>query len=111
MSASKNSPLILATFVALAAIGAAMPVPAAAQYMGPPPVISVQTEMAAHPRIVAAIRQLQGVYQELQAAPDDFGGNKGQAMYDVQRAIHSLKRALFYRLRMDDAAIDQLVIN
>ena len=42
----------------------------------------------------------------LEAAPDDFGGNKAAAVADTHRAIHSLKRALYYRLKMDDAAID-----
>jgi hypothetical protein len=42
----------------------------------------------------------------LEAAPDDFGGNKAAAIADTRKAIHSLKRALYYRLKMDDAAID-----
>jgi hypothetical protein len=44
----------------------------------------------------------------LQAAPDDFGGNKGNAIRDTQAAIHSLKKALYYRLKMDDAAIEKV---
>jgi hypothetical protein len=110
MSAIKKNTLTFAFIGALAAIGpAALPAPAMAQDMGPPPGYTVQSEVAAHPRIVAAIRELQATYRDLQAAPDDFGGNKGQAMADLGRAIHSLKRALFFRLRMDDAALDRLV--
>lgn len=82
--------------------------PAPPPYWGPPG-ISPQSEERAHPRIVWAIRQLQVVYRDLQAAPDNFGGNKAQAMADVVQAIHSLKRALYYRLRMDDQALDQLL--
>ncbi|MGO8857395.1 MAG: hypothetical protein ACLQO1_17045 [Steroidobacteraceae bacterium] len=37
------------------------------------------------------------------------------AMYalpaDTEKAIHSLKKALYYRLKMDDAAIDRAVID
>ena len=62
--------------------------------------------MAAHPRIVDAIRRMQEAYALLEQAPDDFGGNKAQAMNDTRVAIHSLRRALFYRLRWDDAQID-----
>jgi hypothetical protein len=68
--------------------------------------LSIQSERAAHPRLVEAIRLLQDGLRELEAAPDDFGGNKAAAIADTHRAIHSLKRALYYRLKMDDAALD-----
>jgi hypothetical protein len=42
----------------------------------------------------------------LEAAPDDFGGNKAAAIRDTRAAIHSLKKALYFRLHMDDAALD-----
>jgi hypothetical protein len=71
------------------------------------PALSVQSERAAHPRIVAAIREMQEALRELEAAPDDFGGNKAVAMADTRRAIHSLKKALYFRLKMDDQAIDR----
>jgi hypothetical protein len=70
------------------------------------PQLSIESERAAHPRLVEAIRLLQDGLKELEAAPDDFGGNKAAAITDTRRAIHSLKRALYYRLKMDDAAID-----
>jgi len=70
------------------------------------PVLTIQSERAAHPRLVAAINQMQTALREMEAAPDDFGGNKAVAIADTRRAIHSLKRALYYRLRLDDAAID-----
>jgi hypothetical protein len=44
----------------------------------------------------------------LEAAPGDFGGNKAAAIADDRAAIHSLKKALYYRLHMDDAAIDNV---
>src|ERR1700675_4133840 len=69
--------------------------------------LTVQSERAAHPRIVEAINNMQNALREMEAGPDDFGGNKSAAMQDTRRAIHSLKKALYYRLKMDDAAIDR----
>jgi hypothetical protein len=74
---------------------------------GADPALSVQSERAAHPRIVAAIREMKEALRELESAPDDFGGNKAAAIADTRKAIHSLKRALYFRLKMDDAAIDR----
>jgi hypothetical protein len=71
------------------------------------PELSVQSERAAHPRLVEAINHLNAALRELEAAPEDFGGNKAAALADTRKAIHSLKRALYFRLKMDDAAIDR----
>ena len=71
------------------------------------PELSIQSERAAHPRIVEAIKHMQEALKELEEAPHDFGGNKAAAMIDTKKAIHSLKKALYYRLKMDDAAIDK----
>jgi hypothetical protein len=70
--------------------------------------ITVQSEEAAHPRLVKAIHQMKEALREMERAPDEFGGNKAAAIRDTRVAIHSLKKALYYRLRMDDAAIDRL---
>jgi hypothetical protein len=70
------------------------------------PQLTIQSEQAAHPRITDAIHKLEQALGELQAAPDDFGGNKAAAMADMRTAIHSLKKALYFRLHLDDAAID-----
>jgi hypothetical protein len=72
------------------------------------PQFSIQSEEAAHPRIVEAIHHMKEALHEMEAAPDDFGGNKAQAIHDCRLAIHSLRRALYFRLRMDDAAIDRM---
>jgi len=72
------------------------------------PQLSIQSEEAAHPRIVDAIHHMQQALQEMEKAPDDFGGNKAQAIHDTQVAIHSLRKALYFRLHMDDAAIDRV---
>ncbi len=71
------------------------------------PQLTIQSERQAHPRIVSAIHEMQEALKELREAPHDFGGNKAAAMKDTQQAIHSLKKALYYRLKMDDAAIDK----
>jgi hypothetical protein len=72
------------------------------------PKLTIQSEEAAHPRMVAAIHHMQEGLREMEAAPDDFGGNKAQAIRDCKVAIHSLRRALYFRLHMDDAAIDRI---
>ena len=71
------------------------------------PELTIQSERQAHPRIVEALNNMQSALREMEAAPDDFGGNKATAMNDTRRAIHSLKKALYYRLHMDDSAIDR----
>jgi len=50
---------------------------------------------------------MQEALKELREAPHDFGGNKAAAIHDTELAIHSLKKALYYRLKMDDAALDR----
>lgn len=69
---------------------------------------TIQSEEAAHPRLVNAIHEMKEALREMERAPDEFGGNKAAAIRDTRVAIHSLKKALYYRLRMDDAAIDRL---
>ncbi len=71
------------------------------------PELSMRSEEMAHPRLVKAIHEMREALNELREAPNDFGGNKGAAMRDTQQAIHSLKKALYFRLKMDDAAIDR----
>jgi hypothetical protein len=94
---------ITAAFGMASALGvAALPQAAAAQ-----PQLSLQAEAAAHPNIVKAIHDMESAYRALQAAPDDFGGNKARALADTRTAIHSLRRALFFRMHMDDDAIDR----
>ena len=91
--------------IALLAAMAFTNMPPPAQAEGPP---SVRAERQAHPRLVRAIEEMKATLRDLERAPDDFGGNKAAAMEDLRRGIHSLKRALYFRLRMDDAAIDRL---
>jgi len=90
-----------AVLLALAIIGQPAVVSAA-------PPFTIQSEQAAHPRLVKAIQDMQAALREMERAPDDFGGNKAAAIRDAHVAIHSLKKALYYRLHMDDAAIDNV---
>ena len=71
------------------------------------PQLTIQQERAAHPRLVKAINEMRAALIELRDAPHDFGGNKAAAMKDTELAIHSLKKALYYRLKMDDQALDK----
>jgi len=87
----------------LAGLGlAAVPMTAAAA-----PQVTMQQERAAHPQIVDAIHKLRDTVRIMEVSSDDFGGNKVIAIADAHRAIHSLKRALYWRLKMDDAALDR----
>jgi hypothetical protein len=62
---------------------------------------TVRSEAAEHPRLVAAIRELEAAIQYLEAAPHDFGGHKVAAIRDSRAAIVQLRAALAYRARMD----------
>ena len=72
------------------------------------PALTIQQEDAAHPRLVEAIHHMREALREMEAAPDDFGGNKAAAIRDTKIAIHSLRKALYFRLHMDDAALDRI---
>jgi hypothetical protein len=71
------------------------------------PQLTMRSEEAGHPRVIKTIRDMEDLEKTLRAAPDDFGGNKQKAVDDLHQAIHSLKKALYYRLHLDDAAIDR----
>ena len=49
-----------------------------------------------HPRIRAAIKQLEEAKKELQAAPHDFGGHRADAVQAVDKALEQLRLALQY---------------
>lgn len=62
-----------------------------------------RTEAAKHPRIENAIKELESAIDYLEKAPDDFGGFKAQAIADSKKAVISLKQALNYRAKVDNA--------
>lgn len=49
-----------------------------------------------HPRIRAAIKELQEAKKELQEAPHDFGGHRADAVQAVDKALEQLRLALNY---------------
>lgn len=59
----------------------------------------VRMEAVNHPRIAAAIREMEGAIME--AAPHDFGGHKEAAIRETRAAIVELRQALAYRARKD----------
>jgi hypothetical protein len=62
---------------------------------------TVRSEEGNHPRIAAAIRELEEAIRYMEAAPHDFGGHKGAAIRDSRAAVMQLKLALGYRARHD----------
>jgi hypothetical protein len=84
---------IAVAFALSAMLGTAMCSLAAAQ--------TVRTEAANHPRIAAAIRELEAAIHYMEAAPHDFGGHKAAAIRDSRLAVEQLRKALAYRARMD----------
>ena len=52
-----------------------------------------------------AVDQMVAAYADMERAPDTFGGQKAQAMQALRSAIISAKRALYYRMKMDDNAL------
>jgi len=95
--------LVLVLGLGLGVLVPAMTAPAFAEPM------SVHGEWVAHPNLVNAVHAMRHAINDLERAPDDFGGNKARAISDLKMGIHSLKRAIFFRLHMDDAAIDAVI--
>jgi hypothetical protein len=64
---------------------------------------NVKTEAVEHPKIASAIKELESAIDYLEKAPSDFGGNKAQAIADSKKAVVSLRKALEYRAKDDNA--------
>ncbi len=83
-------------FAALAvALPAAAREPRAAQH-------TAASEAAEHPRIAAAIRELEEAIQYMEKAPHDFGGHKAEALRAAREAVQQLRKALAYRAKADN---------
>ena len=61
----------------------------------------VGQEAADHPRIVAAIRELEQTIKYLEAAPHNFGGHKAAAINASKAALVELNKALQFRAAVD----------
>jgi hypothetical protein len=70
------------------------------------PKLTQEQEWKAHPKLTNAVKSMEGAIDGLDKAPHDFGGNRAKAVADLKTATHSLKKAILYRLKMDDAALD-----
>jgi hypothetical protein len=62
----------------------------------------IHHEEVMHPRIAAAITNLQDAIDYMQAAPHNFGGHKMAAIKECKRAIIELKKAMAYREHHDN---------
>jgi hypothetical protein len=58
----------------------------------------MQVEESRYPNIAKAMFDVQNALQALRNAPDAFGGYKGQAEIDLQKAWVSLRKALYFRI-------------
>jgi hypothetical protein len=58
-----------------------------------------------NPILVHAISELEAVYAQLSKQSDEsYGGNKGRALIDTHAAIVDLRKALYYRVSVDEQA-------
>jgi hypothetical protein len=53
--------------------------------------------VADFPHLMSARSQLDGAVNELQQAPDDFGGHKGQAINLINQAKNEIDQGIQYR--------------
>ena len=58
-------------------------------------------ELREHPRIAAAIHDLQDTITYLETSGHDFGGHKFEAIRASREAIEQLQKAILYRARRD----------
>jgi hypothetical protein len=62
---------------------------------------AIPSEAENHPRVAAAIRELEGAIAYMERAPHDFGGHKVAAIRDSEVALVELRAALAYRAQKD----------
>jgi hypothetical protein len=62
---------------------------------------AIPSDAANHPRVAAAIRELEGAIAYMECAPHDFGGHKVAAIRDSEVALVELRAALAYRAQKD----------
>jgi hypothetical protein len=62
---------------------------------------AMRAEENAHPNIAKAMHDIEKSLDALNRAPDDFGGNKAQAISDLHQALISLRKALYFRIYQD----------
>jgi hypothetical protein len=62
---------------------------------------AIASEATNHPRVAAAIRELEGAIAYMERAPHDFGGHKAAVIRDSEAALVELRAALGLRVRQD----------
>ena len=62
---------------------------------------AVREEAQEHPRIAAAISQLEDAIAYLESSREDFGGHKAAALRASREAVKELRQALKYRARKE----------
>jgi hypothetical protein len=60
------------------------------------------TETAEHPRIAAAIREIEEAIKYMEAAPHNFGGHKAAAIQASRAAVGQLTKAMAFRAAQDN---------
>ncbi len=61
----------------------------------------MKMEEEKHPNLVKAMHSIELAIRDLEAAPEDFGGNKVEALQDLKKSFHSIRKALYFRLLAD----------
>jgi hypothetical protein len=61
----------------------------------------MKREEELHPNIAKSMTDVANAVVYLQRSPDDFGGNKLQAIKDLQQGWASIRKALYYRILED----------
>jgi hypothetical protein len=62
---------------------------------------NIRTEAEAHPRIAQAIRNLEDAIAYMEAAPNNFGGHKAEALAASRAAVRELRASLAFRAEQD----------
>ena len=66
---------------------------------------AIASEATNHPRVAAAIRELEGAIAYMERAPYDFGGHKAAAIRDCEAALVELRAALGLRVCQDRKSV------
>ena len=75
--------------------------PLATVYAASPSNAAVAEEAGEHPRIAAAIQELESAVSYMENAPHNFGGHKAAAIAASKKAIMQLRKALAYRAKVE----------
>ena len=63
---------------------------------------TTKEEFNEHPRIRAAVRELEEAIAYMEKAPHNFGGHKAKAIADSRAAVAQLRAAMAYRAKVEN---------